>query len=71
MSRVALVYVEVIRNTPLLLQLIFWYAVVLGSLPSRAGEAPATTAATSHKLTARILRAIACRTRLVTRRNSC
>jgi general L-amino acid transport system permease protein len=32
-NRVALVYVEVIRNVPLLLQLIFWYAVVLASLP--------------------------------------
>lgn len=33
-NRVALVYVEVIRNIPLLLQLIFWYAVVLGALPA-------------------------------------
>jgi general L-amino acid transport system permease protein len=32
-NRVALVYIEVIRNLPLLLQLIFWYAVVLGALP--------------------------------------
>lgn len=33
-SRLALVYVEMIRNVPLLLQLIFWYAVVLGALPA-------------------------------------
>ena len=33
-NRLALVYVEVIRNIPLLLQLIFWYAVVLGALPA-------------------------------------
>ncbi len=33
-NRVALVYVEVIRNLPLLLQLIFWYAVVLAALPA-------------------------------------
>lgn len=32
-SRVAQVYIEVIRNIPLLLQLIFWYTVVLGALP--------------------------------------
>ena len=33
MSRVALVYVELMRNTPLLLQLLFWYNAVLKSLP--------------------------------------
>ncbi|MFO1039111.1 MAG: amino acid ABC transporter permease [Geminicoccaceae bacterium] len=32
-SRVALVYIELIRNIPLLLQLIFWYTVVLAALP--------------------------------------
>src|SRR5436190_1211182 len=35
----ALVVVEVIRNIPVLLQLIFWYSVVLASLPTRAGDA--------------------------------
>lgn len=33
-SKLALVYVEVIRNIPLLLQIFFWYFAVLGSLPS-------------------------------------
>jgi general L-amino acid transport system permease protein len=33
-NRLALVYIEIIRNIPLLLQLIFWYAVVLGALPA-------------------------------------
>ncbi|MGO9741275.1 MAG: amino acid ABC transporter permease [Roseiarcus sp.] len=33
LSRIALVYVELIRNTPLLLQLLFWYNAVLKSLP--------------------------------------
>lgn len=32
-AKLALVYIEVIRNVPLLLQLIFWYVVVLGALP--------------------------------------
>jgi general L-amino acid transport system permease protein len=32
-SSLATVYVEVIRNIPLLLQLFFWYYAVLGSLP--------------------------------------
>lgn len=32
-SRLATVYVEVVRNTPLLLQLLFWYNAVLKSLP--------------------------------------
>jgi general L-amino acid transport system permease protein len=32
-SRVALVYVEIMRNTPLLLQLLFWYNAVLKALP--------------------------------------
>jgi general L-amino acid transport system permease protein len=32
-ARVAMVYVEVIRNLPLLLQLLFWYVAVLTSLP--------------------------------------
>lgn len=33
-SRLAAAYVEVIRNVPLLLQLLFWYFAVLKSLPS-------------------------------------
>jgi general L-amino acid transport system permease protein len=33
LSRTALVYVELMRNTPLLLQLLFWYNAVLKSLP--------------------------------------
>jgi len=33
-SRLAATYVEVIRNVPLLLQLLFWYFAVLKSLPS-------------------------------------
>jgi general L-amino acid transport system permease protein len=32
-AKVAMVYVELIRNVPLLLQLLFWYIAVLGSLP--------------------------------------
>ena len=34
MSRGALAYTNVVRNTPLLLQLLFWYNVVLKSLPA-------------------------------------
>ncbi len=33
LSKVALVYVELMRNTPLLLQLLFWYNAVLKTLP--------------------------------------
>ncbi len=33
-NKLAMVYVETIRNIPLLLQLIFWYIVVLGALPT-------------------------------------
>ena len=33
LSRLALVYVELMRNTPLLLQLFFWYNAVLKALP--------------------------------------
>ena len=33
LSRFALVYTNVLRNTPLLLQLLFWYNAVLGALP--------------------------------------
>jgi general L-amino acid transport system permease protein len=33
LSRLALVYTNVIRNTPLLLQLLFWYNAVLKTLP--------------------------------------
>ena len=32
-ARLALVYVEVIRNTPLLVQIVFWYTAVLLQLP--------------------------------------
>lgn len=32
-AKIALVYVEVIRNVPLLLQIFFWYVAVLGPLP--------------------------------------
>jgi general L-amino acid transport system permease protein len=32
-AKVALVYVEIMRNTPLLLQLLFWYNAVLKALP--------------------------------------
>ena len=34
LSRLALVYIEVLRNVPLLLQLFFWYFAVLRNLPS-------------------------------------
>ncbi|PSU35656.1 amino acid ABC transporter permease [Photobacterium lutimaris] len=34
LSRVAAVYIEVFRNIPLLLQILFWYTVVLQTLPS-------------------------------------
>ena len=37
-SRLATVYVEVIRNTPLLVQIVFWHTVVLLQLP-RISEA--------------------------------
>ena len=33
-AKLALVYIEAIRNIPLLLQIFFWYFAVLGSLPS-------------------------------------
>ena len=33
LARIALVYVEIMRNTPLLLQLLFWYNAVLKALP--------------------------------------
>jgi general L-amino acid transport system permease protein len=33
LARIALIYVETMRNTPLLLQLLFWYNAVLKSLP--------------------------------------
>jgi general L-amino acid transport system permease protein len=32
-SRIALVYVEIFRNVPILLQLLFWYKAVLSVLP--------------------------------------
>jgi general L-amino acid transport system permease protein len=34
-SRIAYAYVEILRNIPLLLQLLFWYFAVLGTLPSK------------------------------------
>ncbi|MEX2229495.1 MAG: ABC transporter permease subunit, partial [Dehalococcoidia bacterium] len=34
-SRLAFAYVEIFRNTPLLIQIIFWYTAVLLRLPSR------------------------------------
>lgn len=34
LSRLALAYIEIVRNVPLLLQLFFWYFAVLRSLPS-------------------------------------
>jgi general L-amino acid transport system permease protein len=40
-SRLALVYVEILRNTPLLVQLIVWYYIlVLGGLPRKENAAP-------------------------------
>jgi len=33
LAKIALVYVEIMRNTPLLLQLLFWYNAVLKALP--------------------------------------
>ncbi len=40
-SRLALVYVEILRNTPLLVQLIVWYYIlVLGGLPKKENAAP-------------------------------
>jgi general L-amino acid transport system permease protein len=33
LARIAMVYVELMRNTPLLLQLLFWYNAVLKALP--------------------------------------
>ncbi|HLW91153.1 MAG TPA: amino acid ABC transporter permease [Roseiarcus sp.] len=34
LAKAAMVYVEIMRNTPLLLQLLFWYNAVLKNLPS-------------------------------------
>lgn len=39
-AKLAAVYVELIRNVPLLLQIIFWYNVVLGNLPNPRQAAP-------------------------------
>ncbi len=39
-ARIAGTYVEVIRNLPLLLQLLFWYNAVLKALPEIAGSLP-------------------------------
>ena len=40
MSRLALAYVELLRNTPLLVQLFFWYFAVLLQLPNGSPEQP-------------------------------
>jgi general L-amino acid transport system permease protein len=40
LSRMAAVYVEVIRDLPLLLQLLFWYVVMQGLPPARAAWQP-------------------------------
>jgi general L-amino acid transport system permease protein len=45
LSRLALVYVEVLRNTPLLVQLFFWYFAVLLQLPQGTPDSPAITLA--------------------------
>ena len=39
-AKLATIYVEGLRNVPLLLQIIFWYNVVLGSLPNPRNAAP-------------------------------
>jgi general L-amino acid transport system permease protein len=39
-ARLATVYVEVVRNVPLLLQLLFWYFAVLKSLPTPRQSVP-------------------------------
>jgi general L-amino acid transport system permease protein len=40
-SRLALVYVEILRNTPLLVQLIVWYyIIILGALPKKENATP-------------------------------
>ena len=46
-AKVAMVYVEVIRNIPLLLQLLFWYIAVLTSLPQPAPVARTSAPASS------------------------
>jgi general L-amino acid transport system permease protein len=38
LAKIAMVYVEVMRNTPLLLQLLFWYNAVLKALPAPRGS---------------------------------
>ncbi len=40
-NRLALIYVEVLRNTPLLVQLFFWYFVVFLQLPQGTADNPA------------------------------
>ena len=40
MSRIAGVYVEPIRNLPLLFQLLFWYLAVLATLPQPRRASP-------------------------------
>ena len=39
-AKLATFYVEGVRNVPLLLQIIFWYNVVLASLPNPRNAAP-------------------------------
>lgn len=39
-AKLSAVYVELVRNVPLLLQIIFWYNVVLGNLPNPRQAAP-------------------------------
>jgi len=34
MSKIATVYIETFRNIPLLIQIIFWYSLIVGSLPA-------------------------------------
>ena len=34
LAKIAMIYVEIMRNTPLLLQLLFWYNAVLKALPA-------------------------------------
>lgn len=43
-SRLALAYVEILRNTPLLVQLFFWYFAVFLQLPQGTPESPAVVA---------------------------
>ncbi len=42
-SRLALAYIEVLRNTPLLVQLFFWYFAIFLQLPPGTADRPALT----------------------------